>query len=181
MKIKLTFIGSIFCVLLFAGLASAQMLPPPRVDASDRSSNGRERPLTEIEEELRAKQAIKYAEKGHQDNLNRAKEIAQIGKELKAAVSNAPLMGRDSHKKIERLEKLTRKIRGEAGGDDQDVQLPRRPSDVPAAMTQIAEAAESLSKDVQNTPRQVVSASVIENANVLLELIKIMRMLSRQP
>jgi hypothetical protein len=141
----------------------------------------RERPLTEMEEELKAKQAIKYAEKGHQDNLNRAKEIADIGKELKAAANETPLLSRESQKKLERLEKLTRKIRGEAGGDDQEIQLPNRPSDVPSAIKSIAEAAETLSKDVQNTPRQVVSASVIENANVLLELIRVMRTLSGKP
>ena len=69
----------------------------------------------------------------------------------------------------------------EPGTDDQDVDIPNRPSDVPSAMTRIAEAAETLSKDVQNTPRQVVSASVIEKSNVLLELIKLVRTLSRQP
>jgi len=150
---------------------------PPRADVM----NGEERPLTEIEEELKAKQAIRFAEKGHQENISRAKEIGDIGKELKAAATDTPLLNRDSYKKIERLEKLTRKIRGEAGGDDQEVQLPNRPSDVPSAVKQIASAAETLSKDVQNTPRQVVSATVIGNANVLLELIKIMRTLARQP
>ena len=90
-------------------------------------------------------------------------------------------MSRDSSNKIDRLEKLTRKIRDEAGGDDQEVQLDKRPSNVPAALNQIAESAELLSKDVQNTPRQVVSASVIGNANVLLELIKIVRTLTSKP
>lgn len=177
MKNTLKFASLICGLLLFPAFTSAQVPSPgpSQVDAS----NGRERPLTEIEEELRAKQAIKHAEKGHQENLNRAKEIARIGKELKAALNNTALLHRDSQKKIERLEKLTRKVRGEAGGEDQDVELPDRPSDVPSTITRIAEAAETLSKDVQNTPRQVVSASVIENANVLLELIKIMRTLSR--
>lgn len=149
----------------------------PRVDAS----NVDERPISEIEEEMRAKQAIKFAEKGHQENISRAKEIFDISKELKAAVNDATLLNRDSYKKLERLEKLTRKIRGEAGGEDQEVELPNRPSDVPTAVKQIAAAAEVLSKDVQNTPRQVVSATVIGNANVLLELIKVMRTLAREP
>ena len=176
MSIKLTFITLIGGLLLFPAIAAAQVrLPgPSQVDAS----NTRERPLTEMEEELRAKQALKHAEKGHQDNLNRAREIADIGKQLKAAVTSAPILSRDAQKKIERLEKLTRKIRGEAGGDDQEVELPERPADVPSALTKIAETAEKLSKDVQNTPRQVVSTSVIENANVLLELIKIVRTFS---
>lgn len=180
MKKAFTFASLICGLLLLPTLATAQIINrqiPSRVDAS----NDEERPLTEIEEELRAKQAIKHAEKGHQENLNRAKEIARLGKELKAAVNNTPLLGRDSYKKIERLEKLTRKIRDEAGGDDQDVDLEKRPSNVPTAVGQIAEAAESLSKDVQNTPRQVVSATVIGNANVLLELIKIVRTLTREP
>lgn len=167
-------------LLMFPALAAAQNSNrpiSPRVDAS----NTDERPLTEMEEELRAKQAIKFAERGHKENIDRAKEIGQIGSELKAAASNSPLLSRDASKKIDRLEKLTRKIRGEAGGDDQDVEIQNRPADVPSAIKQIAATAESLSKDVQNTPRQVVSASVIGNANVLLELIRIMRTLARQP
>lgn len=179
MKKTLTFISLICGLLLLPVVARAQMRPPGPSQMDP--STTRERPLTEIEEELKAKQAIKYAEKEHRENLNRAKEIAEIGRELKAAVNAKPLLSRDSEKKIERIEKLTRKIRGEAGGEDQEITLPNRPADVPSAMTRIAEAAEKLSKEVQDTPRQVVSASVIENANVLLELIKITRTLSRQP
>jgi hypothetical protein len=178
------FVRLICCLVLCAGIVSAQTStarPRPDSVSADKSSNSEDRPpLTTLEEELRAKQAIKFAEKEHQENLNRAKEIAQIGKELRQAVKNTPL-SKDCYKKIERLEKLTRKIRGEAGGEDQEIEILNRPSDVPSAITQIAEVAESFSKDVQNTPRQVVSASVISNANVLLELIKMMRNFSRQP
>ena len=73
------------------------------------------------------------------------------------------------------MEKLTKKIRGEAGGEDEEVDIVDRPADISAAVTKIAEATEALSKNVQNTPRQVVSASVIGEANVLLELIKMLR------
>ena len=177
MKSTLTLTTLLLGLLLCPAFARAQStgsIPPSQMDPTA----PRERPLSEMEEELKAKQAIKYAEKGHQETLNRAKEIGDIGKELKAAAKDTPLVSRDSEKKIDRLEKLTRKIRGDAGGDDQDVDLPNRPSDLPAAMCRLAEAAETLSKDVQNTPRQVVSASVIEHANVLLELIKIVQNLS---
>jgi hypothetical protein len=179
MKTTLILITLSCGLLLVPSFVRAQT-QPPAPSQMDPSAT-RERALTEMEAEMKAKQAIKYAEKGHQDNLNRAKEIADIGKELKVAVNETPLLSRDSEKKIERLEKLTRKVRGEAGGDDQEVEVAARPADLPATIKRIAEAAETLSKDVQNTPRQVVSASVIEHANVLLELIKIMRTLSRQP
>ena len=129
---------------------------------------------------MRAKHAIKLAEKEHQETLDRAREIGQIGKELQECLKNNSTFDRESLKKIERLEKLTRKIRGDAGGEDEEVKLPKRPTDMTSALTQIAEASETLSKDVQHTPRQVVSASVIGSANVLLELIKILRGYTRQ-
>ena len=157
--------------------------PPPRaIDGQAKTQNPEDdRPLTTFEEEIRAKRAIKLAEKDHQENLKRASEIAQIGKELCESLKGKSSLDRTSLKKVERLEKLTKKIRGEAGGEDEEVEIVNRPADIPSAVTQIAEASESLSKNVQSTPRQVVSASVIGNANVLLELIKLLRNFGRQP
>jgi len=150
--------------------------PPPKpIDGTARNPGQDSAPLTSFEEELRAKQAIKLAEKDHRQNLDRAREIAQIGKELQETLKSKSTLDRNSLKKIERLEKLTKKVRGEAGGQDEEVKIIDRPANIPAAAAQIAEACEALSKDVQNTPRQVVSASVIGNANVLLELIKMLR------
>ena len=177
MKYILRFTSLVCGLLVLPAFAHAQTRPPAPSDLDPSAT--RERPITEMEAEIQAKQAIKYAEKGHQENIDRAKEIAEIGKELKSALRNTPVLNRDSQKKIERLEKLTRKVRGEAGGEDQEVEIPNRPSDVPSTISRIADAADTLSKEVQNTPRQVVSTAVIENANVLLELIKLMRTLSR--
>jgi len=179
-------VGLIFVILFCSGLASAQMNPPPRptptplpgrIDGN--SKNEDEGPLTTFEEELRAKRAIKVAEKEHEENLSRAREIAQIGKELKDSLKDKSVLDRDSLKKVERLEKLTKKVRGEAGGEDEEVEISNRPADLPSTLTQIAEASDSLSKNVIDTPRQVVSASVIGKANVLLELIKMVRNFAR--
>ncbi|HJY27446.1 MAG TPA: hypothetical protein VJ306_05375 [Pyrinomonadaceae bacterium] len=176
----------IFAILFCSGVAVAQMTPSPpptptppldRVDGN--SKNQDNSPLTTFEEELRAKRAIKIAEKEHEDNLKRAREIAQIGKELNDSLKDKSILDRDSLKKVERLEKLTKKVRGEAGGEDEEVEIPKRPADLPATVAQIAEASDSLSKNVIDTPRQVVSASVIGKANVLLELIKMVRNFAR--
>jgi hypothetical protein len=132
-------------------------------------------PLTTFEEEMRAKRLIRSAEKEHRQNIERAQEIAQLAKDLEQAFKTSNTLGREGLKRLERLEKLTKKIRGEAGGESGEVQIANRPTDRAAALTQIADAAESLSKGVQNTPRQVISAAVIDGANVLLELIAIFR------
>ncbi len=178
----------IFAILFWSSLVAAQVTPasrptptPPPVRSIDGTMKGSsdDTPLTTFEEELRAKRAIKLAEKDHEENLKRAREIAQIGKELHDSLKDKPVLDRDSLKKVERLEKLTKKVRGEAGGEDEEVEIPNRPADLPATLAQIAEASESLSKDVVDTPRQVVSASVIGKANVLLELIKMVRGFAR--
>ena len=176
----------VFAFLFCAGVVVAQTqgVPiPVRPQDGARDPGARDPnspPLTEIEEEMRAKHAIKVAEKEHEENLDRAREIGQIGKELQECAKNSATLDRDFLKKVERLEKLTRKIRGEAGGEDEEVKLPKQPTDATSAISQLADASETLSKDVKNTPRQVVSASVINNANVLLELIKIVRGYTRQ-
>lgn len=178
---------SIFAILLWSSLAAAQIPPAPQPSPTPpiRSIDGTmkrdpdDTPLTTFEEELRAKRAIRLAEKEHEENLKRAREIAQIGKELNDSMKNKPVLDRDSLKKVERLEKLTKKVRGEAGGEDEEVEIPDRPADLSSTLAQIAEASESLSKEVIDTPRQVVSASVIGKANVLLELIKMVRSFAR--
>ena len=151
--------------------------PPGPTDATIKSPN--DPPLTTFEEEIRAKRAIKMAEKDHEENLKRAQEIADIGKDLKQSLRDKSSLDRDTVKKVERLEKLTKKVRGEAGGEDEEITFPNRPSDFASTVTQIADATESLSRNVHDTPRQVVSASVIGDANVLLELIKMLRGFAR--
>jgi hypothetical protein len=169
----------ILCFVVNAAQNSskASPTPPPRPPdiTADKRLGERDGPLTTFEEELRAKRAIKLAEKEHEDNLNRAKEISQLGQSLKNDLKDRSALDREETKKIDRLEKLTKKIRGEAGGEDDDVQITVPPADVPTAVTQIADNAEQLSMEVQKTPRQVVSAAVIDRANVLLQLVKILR------
>jgi len=154
--------------------------PPPRPVDDPFKNPDSTSPLTTFEEEIRAKREIKIAEKEHQDNLNRAKEIGEISKQLKESFKdNSTTVDRECFKKIERLEKLTKKVRSEAGGEDEEISISPRPTDLSSAIKQIAEASETLSKDVQNTPRRVVSASVIGNANILLELIRLAKNLVR--
>ncbi len=170
-------------ILFGAGFAFGQTVSPSTKNPSTLPGEGGkkddESPLTTFEEEIRAKRMIKMAEKDHQENVDRAKEIQQIAKELKEGLQGKSAVDRDNLKKIDRLEKLIKKVRGEAGGESEDLTIVNPPKDLPDAVCQIGEKSESLSKEVQNTPRQVISASVISSANILLELIKIARTFSR--
>lgn len=176
--------------VLSASLAVAQTPPPDKTPLPPRAQNPTpspspsdkdESPLGNFEDEIRAKRAIKAAEKDHQENVNRAHEIADLAKDLQKTLKDKPAIDHDSVKKIDRIEKLTKKIRSEAGGADEEVDIVDRPANITGAVNQIADSADSLSKAVENTPRQVVSASVISKANVLLQLIKLLRSFDTQP
>ncbi len=126
-------------------------------------------------EEMRARWEIKYAEKERLENLDRAREAAQLGSELYNTYSNNKAFGSTEKKKLDRLEKVTRKIRNQAGGSDGDVVIENMPSEAEPALKRLAEISNDLRKAVEKTPRQVVSASVIEKANEVLEVIRYVR------
>lgn len=139
------------------------------------ASRGERSPLGSPEEEMRARRDIAYTEKSRQENLERAHEAAQLSAELRNAFAANKFFNRLDLKKLDRLEKLARRIRGEAGGSDGDVTVEHAPRGVEPALEKLAEASKAMCKSVEKTPRQVISARVIERANEVLEFIGYVR------
>lgn len=172
--------------LVLAGLAliaelslDAQVVRPPKPPTTMTADKSRpdsdEQAPTALDYEMRAKREIKYAEKEHRENLTRAREASELGNALAAAFKENQSLGSDEIKKLEKLEKITKKIRSEAGASDDDFELEQKPGDLAEAVDCVAKVSNSLSEKVLKTPRRVVSASIIEESNVLLELIRIVR------
>jgi hypothetical protein len=126
-----------------------------------------------MDDEMRVKQSIKLLEKEYKQNVERAREVAELGAQLRDALKEGRPFGREETKKLERLEKLAKKIRDEAGGSDEDDLISNPPGKLDSALSRLADVAESLFKAVETTPRQVISAAVIEKANVLLQLARV--------
>jgi membrane-associated HD superfamily phosphohydrolase len=169
-------------LLLSATAISAQVnsrQAPSESVTADKSSPDEQRSSGPIEDEMRAKRAIKYAESEHKENLDRAREVLELGTQLQTAYKFKHSLDRDDSKTLERLEKLTKQLRSKAGGSATDDKMDCPPTDLETAIKRVAETSESLSKEVKKTPRQVVSATVIDEANVLLQLIEIVRQFSR--
>nr|AIA13190.1 hypothetical protein [uncultured bacterium] len=174
-------------VTCVAGVAQAQSRPlddsPNDAMSADKGAESR-RNRSKImigvpEEEMIARQDIKAAEKDYQENIERAREAAQLSTEIRDAYLHNKAFGRIEQKKLERLEKLTRKIRSEAGGSDGDVTIDNVPSQIEPALSRLAELSDKVRKVVEKTPRQVISASVIEQSNELLEIIRYVRTYTR--
>lgn len=168
--------------IIFAGsiVVAAQNttlnLPRGPVTADGQDSNDKE-PLTygSLEEEMKAKRRIKLEEKQYQENLERAREADRLSVELRNSYEQNKSFTREDTKKLERLEKLTKRIRSEAGGSDEDSTLDNPPNELQPALSRLAQVTESMRKVVEKTPRQVISTTVIEQANVVLQLVRIAR------
>jgi hypothetical protein len=134
-------------------------------------------PFASLEEEMRAKRAIKYADKEHQENLDRARELSDLGASIVASFKQKKELNREDVRKLERVEKLAKGIRQAAGGSEDDVEMEKPPRDLACALDMLGELSKSLKEKVEKTPKHVISAAVIDEANVLLELIRIVRAL----
>ena len=154
---------------------SATPVPTPPHAEKQKSDSDDKPPLGTLEDEMRVKREIKYREKEYEENVGRAREAAEIGVQLRDSYKQHKSLGRDDAKKLDRLEKLAKRIRSESGGSDEDVELESPPQQLEPVLARLAEESDCLKSTVEKTPRQVVSASVIEKANVLLKLIRLAR------
>ncbi|HEY9404192.1 MAG TPA: hypothetical protein VIQ24_16155 [Pyrinomonadaceae bacterium] len=117
---------------------------------------------------------LKREENNYKENLARAKENAQLALELQEAFARQKTLQGPDLKKLSRMEKLSRQIRSNAGGEENKDELKETPQ-VEAALERLVTLSGELRKKVESTPRQVVSAAIIKRANEVVELVKHIR------
>ncbi len=155
---------------------SAQTSKPPTTLLDlDKKSPEENSPFNSLDEELRSKRAVKFAQKEYQDNLDRARNLSFLGTALNRSFKEKHSLSDEDLKKLEKAEKLTKGIRNAAGGSEDDVTIEKPPRDLASALNLLEELTGSLNSRVEKTPKHVISASVIDEANVLLELIRLVR------
>jgi len=125
------------------------------------------------EAELLHRAAIRRQEEAHQGMVERARENTRLGSQLAASVGKGVFPHADEIKKLDRMEKLARKIRGDSGGsEDEEDGLQNPPGDVSVAIRLLAETSENLLKEVEKTSRHVISATVIKRSNEVIQLVR---------
>ncbi len=162
-------------LLLGSGAARSQTRPSPTPPPPEPTALNPTKPdspdFGSPESEMHARLALKAEKKQYDENVTRARDAAQLAQELVDAYEAKKAFSSEDGKKLERLEKLTKRIRNEAGGSETDPDIKEIPVALEAAVKQLAEWTDDLRKLVEKTPRHVISASVIDQANKLLGLI----------
>ena len=172
-------------LLVAASSAYAQTAKPPTPPPLDPPPSNGAKPDSSMpdfgsrESEMRASLALKAEKKQYDENLERAREASQLATQLLETYEAKQLFSSEDGKKLERLEKLTKRIRNEAGGSESNADVKDIPNAMTAAVKRLAELADDLRKLVEKTPRHVISAAVIDQANKLIGLAQHVRDLTR--
>lgn len=166
---------SVPCLMLMLTLTQSVYPQLPTSPPANNAQPPQRSRLGQLEEEMFRKAEIRHAEESHRQLVERAKEAAELSVEVRSAFERSKALGRDDKKKLERIEKLARKIRSELGGSDDEQPLADSPEEMGEAVERLVELSERISDEVGKTTRHVVSGAVIESTNSLIELVRHIR------
>ena len=163
-------------LLLLSAAAFAQSRNPmPQPTPEEKLGGAGQIDFSVRVEEMRRILLLKAEKKAYEENLARAKEAEQLATALKSSYEARDAFTPEDQKKLERLEKLTKRIRNEAGGSDSENEQKELPSTLKSAVSSLADMAEGLCKEVRKTPRRVLSINIIGRANKLIGVIQFVR------
>jgi len=162
--------------LIFLFIAATVVLVNAQSDASTQSGNPRKEDLpTGIKESL-AKQRIEREKKDFAELLARGEEAVKLSNELEKSFTQNNQLSSIDLKKLDRLEKIVKKIRNELGGDDDKrVEIDDKHLSVVNALKALQNSAAMLVNELKKTTRYSVSVIAVESSNLLLRVVRFLR------
>lgn len=168
-------------IFLTAVTAAASLCVNAQIDAGSSSGVPKNEDFPKSIKETLAKQRIEQEKKDYEELLKNGEEAMSLSKNLeKSFVDNNGLSAED-RKKLERLEKIVKKIRKELGGsdssDDDDVidAEDKSPNSFQTAFKALQESAVTLFDELKKSTRYTISAVAIQSSNLLLKAVKFLR------
>ncbi|MBI4854320.1 MAG: hypothetical protein HY819_21180 [Acidobacteria bacterium] len=128
-----------------------------------------QRPIFTIGETISRNQ-IALAEKDHREMRIATIEINQLAKSLLKAAKGQCLLSNEDEKKLEKIEKLAKKVRSEQGGNGNN--LAEKPESLIVALERLQKAAETMELESRSLNRHSISFLLVEKVNEVLGLTK---------
>ncbi|MEP6900342.1 MAG: hypothetical protein ABJA66_01250 [Actinomycetota bacterium] len=136
---------------------------------------------TNIKETL-AKQRIAREKKDYQELLDRSQEAVKLSEELEKSFAATNQLSVDDEKKLDRLEKLVKKIRSELGADSDDGEENiddqdnnGKSSTMVNSLKTLQSKSSQLFDEIKKQTRYSVSVIAIQTSNTLLRIVKYIR------
>jgi len=126
-----------------------------------------------------AKMCIEQQKKEYAEMLKRGDEALKLSEEIEKSFAAGNALSAEDRKKLERLEKLVKKIRGDLGGDDDgnenEVSEDNEPISMANAFSVLKENTLKLVSELKKSTRYTISAVAIKSSNLLLKVVKFLR------
>lgn len=158
------------CGVLAVPAQRTRPLPASNAASDSFDDDDRAGRLGRPEEEMLKRRRVEQEKKEYRDHLTRAREAATLGATLNTTFQQQQTLSREDFKKLERLWKLARGIRKNMSEDSDEMPLETPPATLAEGLTRLASQAESLATEVKDTPRNVVSMTVLEQASAVESL-----------
>jgi hypothetical protein len=153
---------------------NAQIEMPDASTRSGKPTNSEDFPKG-IKESL-AKSRIEREKKEYEELLQNGEEAVKLSESLEKSFSESNALSAEDQKKLDRLEKLAKKIRRELGANDSDsVEEEEKPSSMLNAFKTLQSSTGKLVAELKKTTRYSVSVIAIQSSNAFLKVIKFIR------
>ncbi|CAN5639831.1 hypothetical protein BH24ACI2_BH24ACI2_02200 [soil metagenome] len=162
----------IFVIFLFAAAVvcvNGQINLPDASTSSGRPNQSKEDVPKNVKESL-AKNRIDREKRDYEELIERGEEAAKLSAELGSSFDKQNTFSAEDWKKIDRLEKLVKRIRKELGGDDSDSDEIITPT-MPTAVKTLQEKTTFLLDELKKCTPYSISVVAIENSNALLKIV----------
>ena len=130
-----------------------------------------------IQESL-VKQRIDREKKDFAEMLSRGEEAVKLSGELEKSFAENSQLSNEDRKKLDRMEKLVKKIRSELGGggdDEETVVIDDKPLSMQNAFQALQNTTVKLAGELKKTTRHTVSVVAVESSNLLLKVVHFLR------
>ncbi len=173
----------VFCALLsvtFSICVNAQIQScTQELPQTMQRNNPRVEETPQNVKESLAKMCIERQKKEYSEMIKRGDEALELSEDLEKAFAANNSLSAEDRKKLERLEKIVKKIRSDLGGDDDGKAVQTDDENTPLSMGNafqvLRENTVKLVDIMKKSTRYSVSAVAIESSNVLLKVVKFLR------
>jgi hypothetical protein len=132
--------------------------------------------------EMMVKMRIDASKKEYDEMLDRGQQVLKISEQLEKDFAAKNQLTPDDLSKLEGLEKLVKKIRGELGGDDghdsadDDQKEDPMPANSADGVKALGQMTTKLVNELNNTSRFSISVAAIETSNSVLKVVRFLRL-----
>ena len=130
--------------------------------------------------EMLDKMKVEEEKKDYDEMIDRGDQVLKLSEEIEKSFVDSGNLSGDQRSKLDGIEKLVKKIRGELGGDDTDEndstdELDRLPSNQADAVGRLPKLASRMVDELKKTTRFSISAAAIESSNSVLRVVRFLR------